>query len=262
MKVALAVLGDVGTPYLDTYQDHGIRMALRPGVIEVGSGPSALKPVTYEGGEIRLYPCDSEKWIGSADLHVLSIDIADAVLTAACHAHRGQIELRRHADLTDPRVVALVSAVNAERDAGYPSGRLFLDSVEQALALSLVDGYAIRRPSPAIYRGGLAPARLRTLTEFVQAKIDEDVTLEQMADSVNLSVAHFSQMFRRSTGQSPHQFVLHSRVERAKDILRTEDMRVLDVAVACGFKTQQHFARVFRQVCGMSPSEYRQEVLR
>jgi AraC family transcriptional regulator len=262
MKVALAVLGDVGGPYLDAYQDHGLRMALGPGVVEVGSRPCALKPVTYEGGEIRLYPCDFEKWLGSADLRVLSIDISDTALTAACHANRGQIELRRHAEIADPRVVALVSAVNAERAAGFPSGRLFLDSVEQALALSLVHGYAVRRPSPAVYRGGLAPARLRKVTEFVQAKIGEDLTLEQMADSVNLSVAHFSQMFRKSTGQSPHQFVLHSRVDRAKDILRAADARVLDVALACGFKTQQHFARVFRQMCGVSPTEYRQEFLR
>jgi AraC family transcriptional regulator len=51
-------------------------------------------------------------------------------------------------------------------------------------------------------------------------------------------------------------------VERAKEILRTPEMRVLDVAVACGFKTQQHFARVFRQMCGVSPTEYRMEFLR
>jgi AraC family transcriptional regulator len=69
-------------------------------------------------------------------------------------------------------------------------------------------------------------------------------------------------MFRQSTGQTPHQFVLGQRVERAKDILRTGELRVLDVALACGFKTQQHFARVFRQVCGISPTEYRYERLR
>ena len=165
-------------------------------------------------------------------------------------------------DLLDPRVVGLVSAVDAERAADFPGGRLFLDSVEQALALSLVDGYAVRRPPRAVYRGGLAPSRLRKVTEFVDARIDEDLTLEQMADSVNLSVGHFSQMLRKSTGHSPHQFVLRHRIERAKEILRAADMRVLDVAVACGFKTQQHFARMFRQVCGISPSEYRHEVLR
>jgi AraC family transcriptional regulator len=96
----------------------------------------------------------------------------------------------------------------------------------------------------------------------VHARLEDDVTLEQMAESVSLSTAHFSQMFRRSTGQTPHHFVLRHRVERAKDILRAADMRVLDVAVACGFKTQQHFARVFRKMCGVSPTEYREEFLR
>src|SRR5262249_18811311 len=72
---------------------------------------------------------------------------------------------------------------------------------------------------------------------------------------------HFSQMFRKSTGESPHQFVLRHRVERAREMLCTADARVLDVAVACGFKTQQHFARVFRRLCGASPTEYRQEFL-
>lgn len=69
-------------------------------------------------------------------------------------------------------------------------------------------------------------------------------------------------MFRQSTGESPHQFVLRHRVERAKEMLQEAEMRVLDVAVACGFKTQQHFARVFRRICGATPTEYRYEVLR
>jgi AraC family transcriptional regulator len=83
-----------------------------------------------------------------------------------------------------------------------------------------------------------------------------------LAESVGLSRAHFSQTFRKSTGKSPHQFVLHHRIERAKQMLRAADVRVLDVAVACGFKTQQHFARVLRQLCAASPTEYRQEFLR
>jgi AraC family transcriptional regulator len=58
-------------------------------------------------------------------------------------------------------------------------------------------------------------------------------------------------------GETPHQFVLRVRVERAKEMLRSAESRVLDVAIACGFKTQQHFARVFRQLCGASPTEYR-----
>jgi AraC-like DNA-binding protein len=84
----------------------------------------------------------------------------------------------------------------------------------------------------------------------------------ELAESVRLSTAHFSQMFRKSTGETPHQFVLRHRIERAKEMLRVAEPRVLDVAIACGFRTQQHFARVFRHVCGTSPTEYRKEFLR
>src|SRR4029078_12139759 len=109
-----------------------------------------------------------------------------------------------------------------------------------------------------IYRGGLGSARLRTIKEFVHARMEDDLRLDERAQSVGLSTAHFARMFRKSTGESPHQFVLRQRLERAKAMLRAPGARVLDVAVACGCKTQQHFAQVFRDVWGVSPTEYRQ----
>jgi DNA-binding GntR family transcriptional regulator/AraC-like DNA-binding protein len=128
--------------------------------------------------------------------------------------------------------------------------------------LALVYSYAVEHRSLRTYRGGLSPARLRRVVQLVQAKMEDELTLDEMAESAGLSTAHFSQMFRKSTGESPHQFVLRNRIERAKQMLRTSEGRVLDVAVACGFKTQQHFARVFRRTSGVTPTEYRQEFLR
>ena len=118
--------------------------------------------------------------------------------------------------------------------------------------------YAARHRAVPTYRGGLGSARLRRLKELVEAKIEDDLGLDEMAQSVGLSTAHFARMFRKSTGETPHQFVLRRRIERAKAMLRDHTSRVLDVAVGCGFKTQQHFAQVFRDVCGISPTEYRQ----
>jgi AraC family transcriptional regulator len=192
----------------------------------------------------------------------LHLNISDEALMAAAERKSSEVRLRGCLKFEDPRLGALLAAVNAERAAGFPSGRLFLDCIEQALAIALVNNYAVRRPSPRIHRGGLTPARLRKVVELVHAEMEGDLSLEELADAAGLSIAHFSEMFRESTGQSPHQFVLHRRVDRAKEMLRAAKMRVLDVAVACGFKTQQHFARVFRQLCGASPTEYRQEVLR
>jgi AraC family transcriptional regulator len=145
--------------------------------------------------------------------------------------------------------------------AGFSSGRLFLDSIEQAMAIALVNGHAVRHRPAQMYRGGLGSARLRRIKELVHAKIEDDLGLDDMAQSVGLSTAHFARMFRKSTGETPHQFVLRQRIERAKAMLRAPNARVLDVAVACGFKTQQHFAQVFRDVCRVSPTEYRQDFL-
>jgi AraC family transcriptional regulator len=155
----------------------------------------------------------------------------------------------------------MVAAAHAEMVAGFPSGRLFLDSLEQAMAVTLVNGHAVRHRPLQFSRGGLNSARLRRIKELVDAKMEGDLSLEEMAQSVGLSTAHFARMFRKSTGRTPHQFVLRQRLERAKGMLRAPDARVLDVALACGFKTQQHFAQVFRGVWGVSPTEYRQELV-
>jgi len=261
MRIEVNVLEPVIEPRMWVKYQPVLAMALRPGSAEWGLRRSEMTRFTFGAGEMSLVPRHFEKWFRTDDLHYLSVGISDAALTEVADGTSGEVELRRADNLFDARLRALVEAVNAERIAGFPSGRLFLDSVEQALAAALVDGHAVQRRSVKKYRGGLAPARLRRVSELVHAKIEGELTLPEMAESAELSTAHFSQMFRKSTGQSPHQFVLHQRVERAKQMLRAAEARVLDVAVACGFKTQQHFARVFRRVCGASPTEYRREFL-
>ena len=263
MRVELNVPESVTEPRMWVQDQPVLIMALRTGSAEVGLRRSEMMRLTFGAGEMCLVPRYFETWVRTDDLHYLylSVGISDAALAAACDGTRGDVELRRVESLVDARVGALAAAVNAERVAGFPTGRLFLDSVEQALAVALVNGYALRHRSVQTYRGGLGSARLRRIKEFVHAKIEDDLTLCEMAQSVELSTAYFSRSFRKSTGESPHQFLLRQRIERAKEMLRSADARVMDVAVACGFKSQQHFAQVFRHVCGASPTEYRQEFL-
>ena len=259
--VELNVPGPFTEPRLWVKHQAVLAIALRRGSIEVGLRRSEMARRTYDAGEMSLVPRHSEKWFRNEDLHSLCIAISDGALTAASDVTSDEIELRRVDRLVDARLGALVEAVNAERVAGFPGGSLFLNSVEQALAVALVNNYAVRHRSVRTHRGGLGSARLRRIKEFVHARVEDDFTLGEMAQSVKLSTAHFSRMFRKSTGESPHHFVLRHRVERAKEMLRAAEGRVLDVAVACGFKTQQHFARIFRRMCGVSPTEYRQEFL-
>jgi len=259
MRVAVDVHAPAGEPYVQVQDEHVLAMILRPGFIEVGLQRSAMRRVTFQAGEMGFFPRRMERWVGTGHQKRLLLRISDGALEAAHEGVNGGVELGHWCKMVDVRLAALVKAVNAERIAGFPSGRLFLDSIEQAIAAVLVDAFAGQSRDMRPLRGGLGPARLRTIKELVHARTEDELTLIEMAQSVELSPAHFSRMFRESTGETPHQFVLRNRIERAKGMLRAPGARVLDVAVACGFKTQQHFARVFRQVCGTSPTEYRLE---
>jgi AraC family transcriptional regulator len=202
MRVAVDMPGSIREPYLQVHGEHGLEMTLGPGSIEAGPRRSEITRITYNAGEIGLFPRHMEVWVRAADQGRLILNISEEALMATGDGMRGEVELRPKCRLVDARVSSLVAAVNAERIAGFPSGKLFLDSVEQALASALVDRYAVRRPSVPRYRGGLAPARLRRITELVHARIEEELTLQEMAECAGLSTAHSSQMFRKSTAHA------------------------------------------------------------
>ena len=261
MRVELFPPESVTEPRHWVRHDQAFAMMLGPGSIEWGTKRCAMKTFDYKAGDLSLCDRHVGEWVGLMNVAHLQIGISDAALMACSDGAYGEVELRPSRKFADPRLTAMVTAVHAEMVAGFPSGRLFLDSVEQAMAVTLVNGHAVRHGPAQLSRGGLGSARLRRTRELVHAKMEDDLSLDQMAQSVGLSTAHFARMFRKSTGETPHQFVLRHRLERAKAMLRAPDARVLDVAVACGFKTQQHFAQVFRDVWGVSPREYRQDIV-
>jgi len=241
--------------------DQAFAMMLGPGSIEWGAKRSALEKFVYAAGDLALCDRHHGEWVGLMNVPHLQLGVSDAALTAAIKETSGEIDLHPRRKFSDSRLGALVTAVHAEMVAGFPSGRLFLDSIEQAMAVALVSGQAVRCRPVQISRGGLGSSRLRRITDLVHARLEDELGLDELAQSVGLSTPHFARMFRKSTGETPHQFVLRNRLERAKAMLRSPNARVLSVAVACGFKTQQHFAQVFRNVYGISPTEYRDQFL-
>jgi AraC family transcriptional regulator len=261
MKVKVFSAESITEPRHWVRHDQAFALMLGRGSIEWGSKRSAMEKFDYAAGDLALCDRHVGEWVGLMSTPHLQLGISDAALMAASNGSNGEVELRPQRKFADSRLGALVAAAHAEMVAGFPSGRLFLDSLEQAVAVALVNGHAVRPRAAQIYQGGLGAARLRRIRDLVHGKMEDDLGLDEMAQSVGLSTAHFARMFRKSTGETPHQFVLQQRIERTKVMLQAPDTRVLDVAVACGFKTQQHFAQVFRDVCGISPTEYRHDSL-
>src|ERR1700758_1675436 len=261
MKIEFFPPDSVTEPRHWLRHDQAFAMILGPGSIEWGSKRSTLEKFDYAAGDLALCDRHIGEWVGLMNVPHLQLGISDAALMASSNGAYGEVELHPSRKFANPSLSALVAAAHAEMVAGFPSGRLFLDSVEQAMAVTLVKDHAVRHRPVQIYRGGLGSARLRRIKELVHSRMEDDLSLDEMAQAVGLSTAHFARMFRKSTGMTPHQFVLRQRIERAKAMLRAPDARILDVAVACGFKTQQHFAQVFRDVWGVSPTEYRHDFL-
>lgn len=106
-------------------------------------------------------------------------------------------------------------------------------------------------------RGGLAPRVLRRTMEHIDSHIDRPISLSELTQDVGLSIAHFCRAFKQSVGMTPYAFSNRRRLERASDLLRTTDMSVTEVALACGYASGSHLSTRFRTETGVSPIAYR-----
>jgi AraC family transcriptional regulator len=113
------------------------------------------------------------------------------------------------------------------------------------------------RPLP---RGAqLAPWRIKKVERFIEENLDRTLNLESLAPLVRLSCNHFARACKNTFGQTPRQLVLGRRIERAQTLMRGGRAPLCEVALACGFADQSHFSRLFRQVVGTTPRQWRRD---
>jgi AraC family transcriptional regulator len=158
----------------------------------------------------------------------------------------------------DPLLSQLGLALQREVSHPLTADRLYADTVAQMMVVHLLRHYATLRVTIQEYTQGLSRQQMRSVTDFVLAHLHEPPSLERLAQQVNLSAYHFARLFRRTTGESPHQFVLRKRLEAAKRLLRETELPLSQIAVAVGFPNQSHFTQVFREHQGLTPRRYRQ----
>ncbi|MBD2463141.1 helix-turn-helix transcriptional regulator [Oscillatoria sp. FACHB-1407] len=103
----------------------------------------------------------------------------------------------------------------------------------------------------------LPPEMVRQTLDYIQERLSEEISLEAIANHLGISQYYFSHLFKQAMGVSPYQYVLQQRVERAKQLLKETDLSIADIALECGFANQNHLAKHFRSLVGMSPKAYR-----
>jgi AraC family transcriptional regulator len=101
---------------------------------------------------------------------------------------------------------------------------------------------------------------MRRLIEFIEENLDGDLSLDGMAREVEISPLYLARAFKAAVGQSPHQYVLARRIERAKELLRNTELPIVDVALSAGFSSQSHLSHWFLRNVGVSPAAYRRQM--
>ena len=105
--------------------------------------------------------------------------------------------------------------------------------------------------------GGLAPHRLQRVLACIETRLAERVQVRELADEIHMSPFHFARMFKLATGHAPHAYITRQRMERAKQLLASTQLPLLEVAARVGYQTQAHFTGVFHRYVGTTPRVYR-----
>ncbi len=140
-------------------------------------------------------------------------------------------------------------------------GDWIADSLARVLAAQLVRKHstATRISEPAAR--GLSHPQLAKVFAFMEERLDQSVSLSDLAGAVALSPVHFTRQFKRSTGNTPHQHLLLLRIECAKRLL-AGTLPIAEIGLRCGFSHQEHLTRVFGRIVGVTPAAYRRSVSR
>ena len=104
------------------------------------------------------------------------------------------------------------------------------------------------------------PTVITRAKQYIKDHQEEELSLGQVAKSVNTSTFYFCKLFKKTTGLNYTDYVSRLRIEKAKNLLLNPNLRVSEIAYQVGFQSLTHFNRVFKRILGQSPTEYRQKL--
>jgi AraC family transcriptional regulator len=194
-------------------------------------------------------------WLSGADL--TSIRLTPDFVKGVAH-ERGMrgVELTGQYGVFDPVIWHLGRELRGELrlhrqlDAGY------VKSVAMVLVRHLLSTYAsdVRLSAG---NGGLPRYKLRRAVDYINENVVDDISFRDIAAHLKMSAYHFARMFKQSTGESPHHYIVRCRIERAKTLLADAKLPISDVAFEVGYKSQSHFTTCFGRLTGLTPAAFR-----
>jgi AraC family transcriptional regulator len=254
--------------YLPGFANHAVVVHLGATAELIEREEGRLHRATVRRGDVSVVPAGLESewwWEDGREVDRLHMYLDPAVLRRAAEeagTHPERLEVLNSVAVRDPILERTGMALLEELVLGGPADRLYAESLAQVLAVRLLRHHSSlgRGPSRSLHpdrTGRLSEPVLRSVIDYVGDNLSRDLSLAEIAAAANLSPYHFARAFKRSTGLSPHQYVLHRRIERAKDLLKGTDLPVGVVALRVGFASPSHFSQQFKRIVGTPPSAFR-----
>lgn len=228
-------------------------------------------PVTWRAGRteragVRLHgqfcvvPAESStRWTLSGPARSLLLRVAPDLLRATAlelgRGGAGALDPAIH--IRDRHIEHIGWMMQAEERDGHPGGRVFADSLASALAARLLALQTGTRSGTGPDGRKLPPWILRQVTDYIEAHLERDLTLAELAAVAGYSLSHFKALFRAAAGTPVHRFVLERRVERARQRLLEGRLGMTEIALEAGFSHSSHMARCVRRLLGHTPAELR-----
>ena len=97
------------------------------------------------------------------------------------------------------------------------------------------------------------------MTSYIEAHLEEDLSLQTLSSRFFLSREHISRRFRQETGQTLSDFVEKARIEKGRRLLLGSDLKIMEVAAQVGYSDDKYFSKVFKKHAGCSPGQFRQQ---
>jgi len=206
------------------------------------------------------------QWQHSGNPEILQVYLRKSVFTSvAGEMYSGdpdKVQIVPRFAAVDPLLEQLALAIASALREGNARDGLYIDALAQMIATHLARNHSSRSPATrALTAPCISGWKMRRIMEFIEENLDNDLRLEAMAAQVEVSPLYLPRAFKAAVGQSPHQYVLARRIERAKELLRNTQTPIADVAFSSGFSSQSHLSHWFLKLVGVSPATYRRQGL-
>jgi AraC family transcriptional regulator len=159
----------------------------------------------------------------------------------------------------DPFLLQLGLTLKSAVVSGTEIDALYADAAATMLAAHLLRYYSTVAVETQKGVNGLSQSKLDTAIDYIHAHLDEDLSIDTLAQLVQISSYYFVRLFKQSMGLTPHAYIVRQRLERAKQLLKMTDLSIAEIAYRTGFCHQSRFSTVFRQYLHTSPRAYREQ---